>query len=161
LAVDVKTMSIFAEPRCIIDKDEAVELLTAVLPGLDARELRERLGSRKGFVWVKRAVSPNERKEVFRLGLPGVGVLPENKRVYPIGPIGAHVLGFTNVDNVGIAGIEKYIDNQGLGELNRAGFATTSTDLKPIRLSLDLKVTHALRDEVQKGIERYKAKAGA
>ncbi|MDB5508847.1 MAG: Peptidoglycan glycosyltransferase [Hyphomicrobiales bacterium] len=161
LAVDVKTMSIFAEPRRIIDKDEAVELLTAVLPGLDARELRERLGSRKGFVWVKRAVSPNERKEVFRLGLPGVGFLPENKRVYPNGPIGAHVLGFTNVDNVGIAGIEKYIDNQGLGELNRAGFATTSTDLKPIRLSLDLKVTHALRDEVQKGIERYKAKAGA
>ena len=161
LAVDVKTMSIFAEPRRIIDKDEAVELLTAVLPGLDARELRERLGSRKGFVWVKRAVSPSERKEVFRLGLPGVGFLPENKRVYPNGPIGAHVLGFTNVDNVGIAGMEKYIDNQGLGELNRAGFQMTSADLKPIRLSLDLKVTHALRDELMKGMERYKAKAGA
>lgn len=45
LATDVKVMSVFAEPRRIVDKDEAVELLTAVLPGVDARELRARLGS--------------------------------------------------------------------------------------------------------------------
>jgi cell division protein FtsI (penicillin-binding protein 3) len=161
LASDVKTMSIFAEPRRIIDKDEAVELLTAVLPGLNARELRERLGSRKGFVWIKRAVTPKEREEVFRLGLPGIVFVPENKRVYPNGPLASHVLGFTNVDNQGIAGIEKYIDNQGLGDLNRAGFQMTAADLKPVQLSLDLKVTHAVRDELIKGIERYKAKAGA
>jgi cell division protein FtsI (penicillin-binding protein 3) len=161
LASDVKAMSIFAEPRRIIDKDEAVELLTAVLPGLNARELRERLGSRKGFVWIKRAVTPKEREEVFRLGLPGIVFVPENKRVYPNGPLASHVLGFTNVDNQGIAGIEKYIDNQGLGDLNRAGFQMTASDLKPLQLSIDLKVTHALRDELTKGIERYKAKAGA
>jgi cell division protein FtsI (penicillin-binding protein 3) len=161
LASDVKTMSIFAEPRRIIDKDEAVELLTAVLPGLNARELRERLGSRKGFVWIKRAVTPKERQEVFRLGLPGIVFVPENKRVYPNGPLASHVLGFTNVDNHGIAGIEKFIDSQGLGDLNRAGFQLAASDLKPIQLSLDLRVTHAVRDELQKGIERYKAKSGA
>ncbi|MGA8170960.1 MAG: penicillin-binding protein 2, partial [Methylocystis sp.] len=93
LATDVKTMSVFAEPRRLIDKDEATELLTAALPEVDARELRERLGSRKGFVWVKREVTPHQRDEVFHLGLPGVGLLAENKRVYPNGPIGAHVLG--------------------------------------------------------------------
>jgi cell division protein FtsI (penicillin-binding protein 3) len=81
LATDIKVMSVFAEPRRIIDKDEAVELLTAVLPDLDAHELRERLSSRKGFVWVKRAVTPKQQKEVYHLGLPGVGFLPENKRV--------------------------------------------------------------------------------
>ena len=48
LATDVKVMSVFAEPRRIVDKDEAVELLTAVLPDVNARELRERLSSRKG-----------------------------------------------------------------------------------------------------------------
>ncbi|MGA7655828.1 MAG: penicillin-binding protein 2, partial [Methylocella sp.] len=93
LATDVKVMSVFAEPRRIIDKDEAVELLTAVLPDVDARELRERLGSRKGFVWVKRAITPKQQQEVYRLGLPGVGFLAENKRVYPNGPVAAHVLG--------------------------------------------------------------------
>ena len=161
MAADVKTVSIFAEPRRIIDKDEAVELLTAVLPGVDANGLRERLGSRKGFVWVKRGVSPAEQQEVFRLGLPGIKFVPENKRVYPNGPIAAHVLGATNVDNQGIAGIEKYIDNQGLGDLKGAGFALTAADLKPVQLSIDLKTTHALRDELVKGVEKFKAKAGA
>ena len=161
LAADVKTVSIFAEPRRIIDKDEAVELLTAVLPGLNANDLRERLGSRKGFIWIKRGVTPSEQQEVFRLGLPGIKLVPENKRIYPNGPIAAHVLGATNVDNQGIAGIEKYIDNQGLGDLKGAGFALTAADLKPVQLSLDLKTTHALRDELVKGIEKFKAKAGA
>lgn len=161
LATDVKTMSVFAEPRRIIDKDEATELLTAVLPGLDARELRERLGSRKGFVWIKREVTPHQRDEVFHLGLPGVGLLAENKRVYPNGPIGAHVLGFVNVDNAGIAGIEKYIDGQGLADLHGAGFSLTPEDLRPISLSLDIKATHAVRDELERGIAHFKAKAGA
>src|SRR5277367_949867 len=60
LATDVRTLSVFAEPRRIIDKDEAVELITAVLPDVDAKELRERLSSKKGFVWVKRQVTPKE-----------------------------------------------------------------------------------------------------
>ena len=160
MATDVKVMSVFAEPKRIIDKDEAVELLTAVLPDVNARELRDRLGSRKGFIWVKRGISPAEQQEVFRLGLPGVGFLPENKRVYPNGPVGAQVLGATNIDNEGIAGIEKYIDSQGLGDLSQAGFRMAATDLKPIKLSLDLRVTHALRDEIVKGMDRYHAKAG-
>lgn len=161
LAADVMIDSVFAEPRNIVDKDEAVELLTAVLPDLDAKDLRDKLGSRRGFVWIKRGVTPKERTEVFRLGLPGVGFLPEHKRVYPNGPIAAHVLGFTNVDNIGIAGIEKYIDTLGFAELSSAGFKVQSEDLKPIKLSLDLKATHAVRDELIKGIEIYKAKAAA
>lgn len=161
LATDVKTMSVFAEPRRIIDKDEATELLTAVLPKLDARELRERLGSRKGFVWVKREVTPQQRDEVFHLGLPGVGLAPENKRVYPAGPIAAHVLGYVNLDNAGIAGIEKYIDGQGLADLHEVGFNPTPEELKPITLSIDLSATHALRDELEKGVVHFKAKAGA
>ena len=113
LATDVKMVSVFAEPRNIIDKDEAVELLTAVLPDLDATDLRNKLGTKKGFVWVKREITPRQQAEVHRLGIPGVGFLPENKRVYPNAEAAAHVLGFANVDNVGIAGIEKYIDSHG------------------------------------------------
>jgi cell division protein FtsI (penicillin-binding protein 3) len=161
LATDIKTMSVFAEPNRIIDKDEAVELITAVLPDVDAKELRERLGSRKGFVWVKRQITPKEQAEIFHLGLPGVGFLPENKRVYPNGPIGAHVLGFVDKDNVGIAGIEKYLDEQSLTDPHVPGFVVDPESLKPFRLSLDLKVTHALRDELLGGMERYRAKAAA
>jgi cell division protein FtsI (penicillin-binding protein 3) len=161
LATDVKTMSVFAEPRRIIDKDEAVELITAVLPDVDAKELRDRLSSKKGFVWVKRQVTAKEQQEIFHLGLPGVGFLPENKRVYPNGPIGAHVIGFVDTDNIGIAGMEKYLDQQSLTDPHVPGFVLDPTTLKPVRLSLDLKATHALRDELVAGLARFKAKAAA
>src|SRR5277367_5469928 len=161
LATDVKTMSVFAEPNRIIDKDEAVELITAVLPDVDAKELRERLGSKKGFIWVKRQITPKEQAEIFHLGLPGVGFVPENKRVYPNGPIGAHVIGFVDKDNVGIAGMEKYLDQQSLTDPQVAGFTVDPASLKPVRLSLDLKATHALRDELIDGLERFRAKASA
>ena len=160
LATDVKTMSVFAEPRRLSDKDEATELLTAALP-VNAKQLRERLGSRKGFVWVKREVTPHQRDEVFHLGLAGVGLLAENKRIYPNGPLAAHVLGFADTDNKGVAGLEKYVDGQGLADLNGLGFELTSQTLQPITLSLDLKATHAVRDELGKGVEHFKAKAGA
>jgi len=161
LATDIKVMSVFAEPRRILDKDEAVELLTAVLPDVDAKDLRERLGSRKGFVWVKRAITPKQQQEVYRLGLPGVGFLPENKRVYPNGAIAAHVLGFANLDGVGISGLEKYIDGQGLADLHGAGFSLTPDSLAPITTSLDLEATYVVREELAKGVEKFKAKAGA
>ncbi len=159
LATDVKTVSVFAEPRRIVDKDEAVELLTAVLPDLNARELREKLGQKRGFVWIKREITPKQQQEVYRLGLPGIVFTPENKRVYPNGPVVSHVIGSTNLDNQGIAGIEKYIDGQGLAALNMAGFTTDQADLKPVQLSIDLRVQHALRDELVKGMEKFKAKA--
>jgi len=161
LATDIRSVSVFAEPRNILDKDEATELLTAVLPDLDARDLRDKLGTKKGFVWVKREITPRQQAEVHRLGIPGVGFVPENKRVYPNGTAAAHVLGFANVDNVGIAGIEKYIDSQGLQDLNGAGLATQASDLKPMALSIDLRVQHALRDELAKGLEKYRAIAAA
>jgi cell division protein FtsI (penicillin-binding protein 3) len=93
--------------------------------------------------------------------LPGVGFLPENKRVYPNGPIAAHVLGYVDKDNIGIAGMEKYLDNQSLTDPHVAGFAVDPASLKPVKLSLDLKVTHALREELQWGLERFHAKAAA
>jgi cell division protein FtsI (penicillin-binding protein 3) len=161
MATDIRTVSVFAEPRRILDKDEATELLTAVLPDLDAKDLRDKLGTKKGFVWVKREITPRQQAEVHRLGIPGVGFVPENKRVYPNGHAAAHVLGFANIDNVGIAGIEKYIDSQGLQDLNGAGLATEASDLKPVKLSIDLRVQHLLRDELSKGIERFKAIAAA
>jgi cell division protein FtsI (penicillin-binding protein 3) len=161
LAADVKTVSIFAEPRKIIDKDEAAELLNAIFPEMEGRYLREKLSGRRGFAWIKREVSPAVWAQVHRLGIPGIGALPENKRVYPNGPVAAHVLGIANVDNQGIAGIERWIDGQGLNDLKGAGFAPEATDLKPVQLAVDLRVTHAMRDELAKAMKRFKAKAAA
>jgi cell division protein FtsI (penicillin-binding protein 3) len=160
LATDVKAPSLFGEPRRIIDKDEAVELLTATLPDLDGAEVRERLSSKKGFVWLKREITPKQQQEIHRLGVPGIGFLRENKRVYPTGNEVAHLIGLVNIDNQGIAGMEKWLDTNGLADLHRAGFATDRLQ-RPVELSVDLRVEHALRDELLKAKEKYKAKAAS
>ncbi|MEH2510254.1 cell division protein FtsI (penicillin-binding protein 3) [Nitrobacteraceae bacterium AZCC 1564] len=160
LATDVKTPSLFGEPRRIIDKDEAIELLTATLPDVDAGEVRDRLSSKKGFVWLKREITPQQQKDIYRLGIPGIGFLRENKRVYPTGADVAHVIGLVNVDNQGIAGIEKWLDNNGLADLHRAGFATDRQQ-EPVQLSIDLRVEHALRDELMKAKDKFRAKAAS
>jgi len=160
LATDVRMPSLFGEPRKIIDVDEATELLTAELPDLDAREMRERLGSKRGFVWLKREIKPQQQQDIHRLGIPGIGFLSENKRVYPNGAEVSHLIGHVNVDNQGIAGIEKWLDDRGLADLHRAGFALDRQQ-KPIELAVDLRVQHALRDELIAAAEKYKAKAAA
>ncbi len=160
LATDIKTPSLFAEPRKIIDVDEAVELLSAVLPDLDATELRERLASKRGFVWLKREITPKQQQEIRHLGLPGVGFLSENKRVYPNRSEISHIIGHVNIDNQGIAGIEKWLDNSGLADLHTAGFATDRLQ-KPVQLSVDLRVQHALREEMVAAREKFKALAAA
>src|SRR5262249_40573185 len=147
LATDVKTPSLFAEPRRIIDVDEAIELLTGIMPDLDMTELRERLGSKRGFVWLKREISAKQQVLVHHQGIPGVGFLTENKRVYPNGPEVSHLLGHVNVDNQGIAGIEKWLDARGLADLHRAGFASDRQQ-EAVELAVDLRVQHALRDEL-------------
>jgi cell division protein FtsI (penicillin-binding protein 3) len=160
LATDVKAPSLFGEPRRIIDKDEAIELLTATLPDLDTGEVRDRLSSKKGFVWLKREITPLQQQEIHRLGIPGIGFLRENKRVYPTGSEVAHLIGLVNIDNQGIAGMEKWLDTNGLADLHRAGFATDRLQ-RPVELSVDLRVEHALRDELLKAKEKYKAKAAS
>ncbi|MGI8525647.1 MAG: peptidoglycan D,D-transpeptidase FtsI family protein [Pseudolabrys sp.] len=160
LATDLKSPSLFAEPRKLIDVDEAAELLTAELPDLDAPELRERLASKRGFVWLKREISQQQQKEIHHLGIPGVGFLPENKRVYPNGPVMSHLIGHVNIDNQGIAGMEKWLDGQGLAALHMAGLASDRLQ-KPVELAVDLRVQYALRDELVAARSKFKAIAAA
>ncbi len=160
LATDVRTPSLFAEPQRIIDVDEASELLTAAMPDIDAAELRERLASKRRFVWLKREITAKQREQIYRVGIPGIGFLPENKRVYPNGAEVSHVIGHVNIDNQGIAGIEKWLDGRGLADLHMAGLATEHTQ-SPIELALDLRVQHALRDELIAARQKFKAVAAA
>jgi len=158
IATDVRTPSLFAEPRRIIDVDEATDLLLKTLPDLDRGELRTRLTSRRYFAWLRREITPEQQRAIYRLGLPGIGFLKEYKRVYPNGALAAHVLGQVNVDNQGILGLEKWIDGGGLSALHLAGFATNH-NLAPVEIALDIDVQQAVRDELMIGKDRFKAQA--
>ena len=156
LATDIKTASLFAEPRYVIDPDEATELLTTVFPDLNRDRLRAQLSTDNAFAYIKREITPRQQQAVHSLGIPGIGFRVENRRFYPGGPAAGHVLGTVNIDNQGIAGIEKYIDGAFLNDLHMAGFATGRA-LEPVRLSLDLRVQHVVRDELVRAMELYQS----
>jgi cell division protein FtsI (penicillin-binding protein 3) len=160
LATDVRVPSLYAEPRRLIDIDDAVERLTAGLPDLDGAELRERLSSKRGFVWLRRDITPEQQREIYRQGLPGIGFLNENKRDYPDGAEISHLIGHVNIDNQGIAGIEKWLDGQGLAALHMAGLATDRLQ-NPVELAVDLRVQHVLHEELAAARTKFGALAAA
>lgn len=156
LATDIKTASLFAEPRRIVDADEAIEKLSTVLPEIDYEQTYHKLKSGAGFVWLQRQLTPKQQADIMALGIPGLGFRTEKRRFYPSGETSSYVVGLTNIDNQGISGMEKYIDDQGLTDLQASGLAV-ARDLKPVKLSIDLRVQHVVRDEVATGMERFHA----
>jgi cell division protein FtsI (penicillin-binding protein 3) len=160
LAVDIRVPSLFAEPRRIIDVDEAAEAILTVLPDLDRNWLTKRLTGDKGFVWVKRELSPAQRDRLFNLGIPGLDFVTESKRFYPGGSEAAHILGAVNVDNQGIAGIEKHMDDQDVALLQELGLAR-GNELAPVELSIDLRVQHVMYEQLVDALTRYRAVAAA
>jgi cell division protein FtsI (penicillin-binding protein 3) len=156
LATDIKTASLFAEPKRIIDADETLEMLTSVIPDLNQEETYRKLKSGLGFIWLKRQMTPKQQGQVMALGLPGIGFRSEKRRFYPGGSTASHIVGLVDVDNKGIAGMERYVDTNGLSDLRDAGF-NTEKELQPVKLSIDLRVQHVIRDELMQAMERYRA----
>jgi len=156
LATDIKTYSLFAEPRRIIDADEVIELLTTILPDLDWQTSYNRLRRKNGFAWLARGLTPMQKAKIMALGIPGVGFRTETRRFYPSGSLTSHILGLVNTDNQGIAGLEKYIDAAGLSDLREAGL-NAPQNLEPVRLALDVRVQAMVREELQAGMARYQA----
>ena len=156
LATDIKTASLFAEPKRIIDADETLEMLTSVIPDLNQEETYRKLKSGLGFIWLKRQMTPKQQGQVMALGLPGIGFRSEKRRFYPGGSTASHIVGLVDVDNKGIAGMERYVDTNGLSDLRDAGF-NTEKELEPVKLSIDLRVQHVIRDELSQAMERYQA----
>ncbi|RUM99793.1 penicillin-binding protein 2 [Pseudaminobacter arsenicus] len=156
LATDIKTASLFAEPRRIIDADEVIEKLQTVLPDIEVEQTYRKLKSGTGFVWLQRQLTPRQQADIMQLGIPGIGFRTEKRRFYPGGSTAAHILGLTNIDNQGIAGMEKYIDDQGLADLRASGLVEAD-NLKPVKLSIDNRVQHIVHDEITRALEKYQA----
>lgn len=160
LAVDIRVPSLFAEPRRIIDVDEATEALSKIFPEMNKAWLRSRLSGDKGFVWIKRELTPALEEKIFQLGIPGLDFVTESKRFYPGGPESSHILGAVNIDNQGIAGIEKEMDVEDVALLQSLGLAR-GNELSPVNLSIDLRVQHVMHEQLADALVRYSAVAAA
>lgn len=159
LATDVEVHSLYADPMLVIDRDEVVEKLAGVLPDLDRATLRAGLAEPgRRFVWVRRGLTPALAQTVHNLGLPGLAFRTELKRVYTAGLLAGHALGSVDVDNKGLSGIERAIDDMGAAE---AVVGATLTDRAPIVASIDIGVQHALEDELAVAVGRLGAKGAA
>ncbi|KQS72635.1 cell division protein [Rhizobium sp. Leaf371] len=158
LATDIRTVSLFAEPHKIVDADEAVEQLATVLPNLNNADIYNKLKSKTRFQWLRRQLTPKQQSEILALGIPGIGFRPEKRRFYPGGATASHVVGHVNVDNRGIAGMERWIDNQGLADLAAIGM-TSDAKLEPVRLSIDLRVQNIMRDVVVEAMAKFRSLA--
>ncbi|MCW5709144.1 penicillin-binding protein 2 [Shinella sp.] len=158
LATDLHMVSLYADPRRIVDADEVVEKLALVIPNLDWGDTHRKLRSPSAFQWLRRQLTPRQQAEILALGLPGIGFRPEKRRFYPGGATAAHIVGHVNVDNQGLAGMERYLDQQGLADLRAAGL-TDDARLAPVRLSIDLRVQNIVRNVVAKAMTDYEAEA--
>jgi cell division protein FtsI (penicillin-binding protein 3) len=160
LAVDIRVPSLFAEPRRIIDVNEAADAIHSVLPDINIDWLRARLTGDKGFVWIERELTPAIQERIMQLGIPGLDFVTESKRFYPGGKEASHVLGSVNIDNQGIAGMEKDMDDEGVALLQSIGLAR-GNELEPVNLSIDLRVQHVMHDVLTDSLSRYQAVAAA
>ncbi len=149
LATSLPTASLYANPHQVIDPDDAAQRLVGVLKELSQAEVASRLAADKSFVWLKRNLTPREQYQVNRLGIPGLYFQTEERRVYPQGALTAHVVGFTDIDNRGLAGIEQSFDD------------VLRDSRRPVRLSIDVRLQHILREELGRAIADFTGIGGA
>jgi len=150
LATDITTPSVAVDPRRVIEPAATADALLTVLPELDRKWLLARLTSGRDFEWIKRKISPRQKAAVHALGLPGISFRHDPHRAYPKGRSAAHVLGYVDIDNHGIAGIEAGLN----GRLTAAGAAGGA----PLQLSLDMRVQHAVEDELAAAMATFRAR---
>ncbi|WP_025898438.1 peptidoglycan D,D-transpeptidase FtsI family protein [Sneathiella glossodoripedis] len=149
LAVTLDTVSLHANPKKVIDPVEAAQKLSTVLKDLDVKAVERKLRLKRNFVWIERHLTPSQQKAINNLGIPGVYFRKEERRVYPMGVLAAHLVGYTDIDNRGIAGAEKYFNEQLAGGSDRHAEA--------LHLSVDLRVQYALRDELSRYMSIFQA----
>ena len=149
LATNLATWSLYANPQQIIDVDEAVARLSELFPDVSPITLRVKFTSARSFEWLKRNLTPRQRYAVNRIGLPGLYFQAEERRVYPQGRLAAHVTGFTDIDNHGLAGVEQAFD-----DVLREGH-------RQIALSLDIRIQNILHEEAARAVADFHAIGGA
>jgi cell division protein FtsI (penicillin-binding protein 3) len=172
LAMSVPVQSVFAVPGEIKDRAMVSHLLSAAL-GMPADEIREKLDSGSPFVWIKRKLPPAKSEEVESANLKGIYLQEENQRFYPKRDLAAHVLGFVDVDEKGLGGIEREYDSLIRGKDEKVVVMTDGRQHVfdgseahedrgvNVVLTIDEKIQYIAQRELEAAIEKTRAPAGS
>ncbi len=149
LATSLQTASLYADSMQVPEPEKVAAGLVKILPDLTYGDVLEKLQRKTHFVWIKRNLTPQEQYAVLTLGQPGLMFRNEMRRIYPQGPLAAHMVGYTDIDGHGLSGIERSFD------------ALLQQSDNPLRLTLDIRLQHILRREMKNAVDTFSAKAGA
>ena len=160
LATNLETHSLYAHPRDMIDPAYAAAELAKIFPELKEQELLADFTGTRKFIWIRRQISPEQMQAVHDIGSPGLLFGPREMRLYPNGPVAAHILGgasygregVASAEVIGVAGVERKFD-----EILR----DPAGEGKPLQLSLDLTVQAAAEEVLAGGMSIMNAKGAA
>ncbi|MFZ5779612.1 MAG: peptidoglycan D,D-transpeptidase FtsI family protein [Pseudomonadota bacterium] len=144
LATSVPVVSAFVNPRLLLDAPDAARKIATALPDLKYEDVLAKLEEDKTFVFIKRGLSPREHDRVNRLGIPGLEFQSEERRIYPQGTAAAHILGYASIDNLGLAGVERYFDQQ-----LHSG--------ETVQLAIDLRLQRLVEREIARAVQKFSA----
>ena len=173
LALSVDSPTVYADPRAIADKAGTAKKLAKLL-GREEKTLRARLERGGQFAYLARWVSDETAKRVEALDLPGIAILREARRAYPQRSLASHVLGFANIDGVGVRGVEQLEDAWLRGEARavpvlrdarRRALASGALDPRTtaggdVALTLDAAVQAEAEQALADGVAAAKARGG-
>jgi len=174
LAVSVEADSVYANPFELDDPYKTANIISQTLKVDSSRLIRE-FNKEKGFIWIKRKVTPDEAEAVESLNIKGIGFLKEGKRFYPKKELAGRMIGFVGVDNHGLSGVEHSYDEQLMINPDRMviekdafGRSINFADdyEKSIGKGYDLKLTideviqYITEKELAGQVSKYKARGG-
>lgn len=150
VATSLPTVNLYANPKHVRQPEDVAEKLSLLFPEIGYEELLTKLTKKKTvFSMIKYNLSPAQQKEVNNLGIPALEFQKSEKRVYPHKNLFAHILGYTNIDNLGLAGVEKSMHKR----------LTESS--KPLQLTIDMGIQDTIREELLAAVDKYKAEGAA
>ena len=160
LATNIETHSLYVHPKQLADPSGTALRLAEIFQDIDAITLKARFNGKQNFLWLRSAISPEEKQAVHDIGDPGLLFGPREMRLYPNGKLAGHILGGTtfgkqgvhSAEVIGVAGVEKEFD-----ELLR----DPKYNGRPLKLSVDLSVQSALEKVLRGGMQLMNAKAAS
>jgi cell division protein FtsI (penicillin-binding protein 3) len=176
LAVSTPVDSVWVKPREVLQSPENLEPLASVLE-TDPDDMERKLTQRSGrdFVWLRRRLHPDVAAQIKALNIPGVFLQKEYRRFYPAGEVAAHVVGFTNIDDIGQEGLELAYNEWLAGETgskrvikDRLGRTVEEIELiseanpgKDLRLTIDRRLQYLAYSELKRTVLKHGARSGS
>ncbi|MCY4472627.1 MAG: penicillin-binding protein 2 [Kistimonas sp.] len=178
LAVSTPVVSLWTDPRILARHEnrwpELRQALGARWPALETR-LREAIVAGRHFMWIRRSMTPVAAQAILDRAVPGVHGRPEYRRYYPAGKVAAHLVGLTDIDDVGQEGMELALDDwltgvSGVRRVlkDRRGQVIREPDLvrsaepgREVHLALDIRLQYLAYRELERAVRQHRARAAS